>query len=254
MFDSKQFLNDLIKDVNLTDDQKAALQSTLTDPTISKRLEEGQLRQADYSRLSAEAKTKAALADSKTQEALTYYQQLAQWRQEEAARLEAERATNGRGSEGGDPDYLPASFKTQYEKDLQNLQSGAIGLFGSMQKASLDYFKEFGKVLDTDAIIQKATADGTNFNIAYERYILPERQAKSEVELEARIKREREEAAKEALANVSMPTNNATFAIPGGNPHVFDQVAGKAEGQSFGWRAAVAAHTRDAMAGAVKSE
>lgn len=247
MFD----VNDILKDVTgLTDEQKTLLQSTLTNPAVNKRLEEGQMRQSDYSRQIAEAQ-------DKIKKATDYYNELAQWKQTEAQRLEAERQALGlgtgrdAGAGGGDPEYLS---KEDFQKRLMEVETGAIGYLEALNQTSMQHYKEFGEILDVTAVRTKASQDQTNFAIAYERYIQPKRAEKAQAELAERIKREREEAAREALANASIPTGNATQGqgLNGGTPHVLDMIADKT--RSYGWKVAAEAHTRDAMNGTIPKD
>ncbi len=245
MFD----VNDILKDVTgLTDDQKALLQSTLSNPTLNKRLEEGQMRQSDYSRQVAEAV-------EKSRKATEYYNELTQWKQTEAQRLEQERHALGlsegaAGAGGGDPEYLS---KTDFQKRLSEVETGAIGYLEALNQTSMQHYKEFGEILDVTAVRTKAAQDQTNFSIAYERYIQPKRLEKQAVELEARIKREREEAKAEALANISIPTGTGSGqGLSGGQTHVLDMIADKTK--SYGWKSAADAHTRDAMNGTIPKD
>lgn len=242
-FNVTEFTNDLLRDVNLTDDQKAALQSALGNDAVAKRLEEGQLRQSDYSRLSAEAQQKIRQAND-------YYNELVTWKQTESARNPASVSDP---TPATDESYLS---KTEFTAEINKIQSGAIGFLTVLNDKSMEYFQEFGKRLDTAAVLKKAQDEGTNFVIAYERFVQPGREEKFKAEIEARVKKEREEAVKEAMANMAMPTatnNTGLVGNFGTEQHVLDRLAAKpAEG--FGWKAAAAAHTRDIMAGTVKHE
>jgi len=235
MFD----VNEILKDVpGLTDEQKATLQSTLSNPVLKQRLEDGHLRQSDYSRLSAEAQ--AEIKRSKD-----YYNELVAWK---AGQADPNADAN---AGGGDPEYLS---KETFRQELSKVENGAIGFISTLSKTSMKHFKEFGTILDTEAVIAKARQDGTNFEIAYDRFVQPDREVKAKAELEERIARERKEAAAEALANVSIPTGNpnAGGSLTGGQPHVLDMIADKTK--SYGWKAAADAHTRDAMAGTIKHD
>lgn len=248
-FNATEFYTELIKDSKLTDAQKEALQSALLDQTVVKRLEEGQLRQSDYSRQVSEAQ-------AKINEALQFRAQLVEWQKQEQDRLAAERAAF-RTNAGIDPDPEPTQptngglTKDELLGELRKMEQGAIGLFSVMNNKSVRHLQEFGEVLDTSEVVKKAQEAGVNFEIAYDLYTKPKREAKAAKELEERIKREREEAAREALANASLPTGNP-FQNVGGNPHPLDLRA--KEGAQFGWKAAVEAHTKDIMAGTVKHD
>lgn len=242
MFD----VNEILKDVTgLTDAQKELLQSTLTNPTIAKRLEEGQLRQSDYSRLAQEAQ-------EVKKRATDYYQQLVEWEATKRKELVTADPNAEPNAGGGDPEYLS---RDAFRQEMSKVENGAIGFIAALSKTSMKHFKEFGTILDTDAVIAKARTDGTNFEIAYDRFVQPDREAKAKVDLDERIKREREEAAKEALANISIPTGNPNIngqGLSGGQPHVLDMIADK--NRSYGWKAAADAHTRDIMSGTVKRD
>lgn len=242
-FDSKQFYEDLIKDAKLTDEQKVALQSALTDSTISKRLEEGTMRQSDYSRQVAEAQAKA-------QEALSFRSTLVDWQEQELARLEAERAALG--VKPTQPAVLQGDYlsKKEFDERLKATEGGAIGLMGQMATKAIAYLQDYGKPLDVDAVIRKAQETGRTFSDAFDIIVQPEKEAKQKVEFETRIKREREEAAKEAIANLQIPTGTTQYFNPANQQlHPIDAAASKG---TFGWKTAAEAHGRDIMANTVK--
>jgi hypothetical protein len=244
-FNATEFYNELIRDSKLTDEQKTALQSALNDQAVARRLEEGQLRQSDYSRQVAEAQ-------ARVQEALALRQQLVEWQKQEQARLDAAHANISTTDEGTNPTTFTGITKDEWLSEKQKMEQGAIGLLSVMNRKSFNYFKEFGEELDTDAVLKTASQNGVNFEIAYDLYTKPRRDEKAAKELEERIKRERTEAAAEALANAQIPTGSPYQQLRGGDPHPLDLAA--QTGQKFGWRAAVEAHTKDIMAGTVKSE
>lgn len=244
-FNATEFANELLKDANLPEDQKAILQSALSNTIVAKRLEEGTLRQSDYSRLTAEAQT------VKTQ-AKAYYDELVAWKAQEAQRLEAERVALANPNPNPSDSTIDYLSKADFNVELQKLQEGAIGYLSTINNTSINHFKEFGETLDTNAVLKKAKEDGTNYVIAYERLVQPRREEKTKAEFEARITRERKEAVAEALANASLPTAQ-TNTMNGGIPHVLDAIKNQPAGAKFGWEAAVQAHTRDMANGNVKT-
>lgn len=241
-FNSVEFMNDLLKDTNITDDQKTALQSALSNSVVAKRLEEGQLRQSDYSRQVAD--TRAEITRAKA-----YYEELTAWKAQEAARLEQERAELKPVVDPATPDFIS---RKDMDAKLAAVQGDAIGFLSTLNKVSINHYKEFNETLNTDEVITKAREEGTNFNIAYDRLMQPRRDEKQKVDFETRIAKERKEAVAEALANASLPTAQNTT-MNGGMPHVLDAIANKPAGTKFGWQAAVEAHTRDIANGTVRT-
>ncbi len=243
-FDKDKFLSDILDGVNLSDADKAALQNTLSNPTVAKRLEDGQLRQSDYSRQSAEAQ-------AKINEAMAYRQTLVDWQSTELQRIEAMKKGITPTTTTTEPSK---AYLTQedYDKRDQKLQQDFLNYTSTLTNKSISHFQEFGKPLDPKAVIAKATEKGCDFETAYDIVVKSDRDAKAALDLEARIKREREEAVKEAIANATIPTGNTAQPMQGGNPHVLDQISAK--DAKFGWKAAVEAHSRDIMAGTVQHE
>lgn len=251
-FDSTAFINDLLKDVQLSDDQKTVIQSTLTNPSVVKRLEEGQMRQADYSRLANEART----AYSKANE---WYNTLSSWQEQEAERIAAERAafTTTQPTQPTQPVNNQQVQQPKYltpdelNRSLANQGQDMLTLLGITTAKAFEYMQNYGKTLDVGAVTDLAKKENLTWERAFDIYAQPEKEAKTAKELDERIKRERAEAAAEALANVSMPTAPGTSLFAASGPtHVLDRRADTTA--QFGWKAAAAAHVKDIASGSIK--
>jgi hypothetical protein len=244
------FTAEVLNGITLTDAQKEALGTILANPTVTRRLEESHLRQSDYSRQVAEAQ-------AMKQKAATWYGELDTWRAQEASRLEAERAAFSTTHAGPTAADMAGTYLTQdkFNEELLKVQSGAIGFLSTMNDKSIEYLQEFGKRLDTNAVLAKAQAEGTNFAIAYDRLVQPLRDEKIKADYAAQIIKERAEAVREYQANQTLPTaQNPMSGLTGGDMHVLDRVAAKPAGESFGWRAAADAHVRDIQSGTVAAK
>src|SRR6266446_2542281 len=83
-FDLNAFVGDILKDVQVDDAQKTALQAVLSNPVVSKRLEESTLRQSEASRVFADYQ-------GKIKKAQEYWDSLVDWDKKAKTQLESER-------------------------------------------------------------------------------------------------------------------------------------------------------------------
>src|SRR5688572_29925608 len=105
-FDPTSFLNDLLKDVELSDAEKAHLTTLITsNEKLQNNLGESAMRQSDYSRQIAEVKQ---LEDANRQ----YHSELTKWKQEREQEIlnvkaEAEAYKRRLAEEGVIPESTP---------------------------------------------------------------------------------------------------------------------------------------------------
>jgi len=238
-FNSQEFADSILKDAQVSDAVKTALLTAVKDPVLTKKFQdihEGNLRQSEFSKLMGEYQDKIKKVNE-------YWSTLDTWRKKEEENLASERAAlavkddgNGGRNDDLDKEYLN---RKDFETELLKVQDGAVGFLATLNDRSFDYFQRFGKKLDTFALLEKATKEGTDIKIAYDRYIQPEIDAQQKVEFDKRLKEEREAGRKEALANITIPVATQTFAD---NPHPLDGL-NQVNKEQFGWKAAAKAHT-----------
>lgn len=253
-FDPNKFAEELLKEAKVDESAKKALLSTFGDPNVAKRLAElndGYMRQSDYSRKQAEAQEALKKAED-------WYQNLTVWYQTKQAELQNPKA-GGTGNPQDDldtastpnPGYLAKSEVEQLlAVKMAERDRDSLAVLSTVNNLGFDYYKQFGEPLDTAALIKKAQDDRTSLAIAYERMIQPKIAERSTKELEERIKRERAEAAQEALANANIPSMGTLNALSGDFVHPLDGLKPTDGGvPKFGWKAAAKAHTDAVLSG-----
>src|SRR6267378_5825821 len=183
-FDSTAFLNDLTNGVQLDTAATAALQSALANPTIAKRLEESTLRQSDYSR-------KQDDYTKKLQAAQDYWDSLVKCDKDAKASLDRERQTirqklaadpDGLGNLNDDAARQPVAGVGQDE--LKKLAQESLAYMNTAMVIGLKHYKEFGEIIDPNALIDHATKEGTNIQIAYDRMVQPKRDEINKADIE----------------------------------------------------------------------
>lgn len=238
-FDAQAFVTEILKDIQVDDTAKQVLIGVASNPTISKRLEEGYLRQSEFSRLSSEYQTKLKNAQ-------TYWDELAKWKQDEEARLEQERQSLKSKPTGTD------DTQEDFNKKLQQLANESLTYMNTLSTVQMKHFKEFGEILDPQDVIKVATNDKVPFDIAYERHVTPKRLEIQKKEFEKQLEDARKQGAEEALKNYKIPVAETTFA-GSGMPHALDRFDSK-EPPEFGAMAAIRAYASDKQAGKVKTD
>lgn len=221
----KEYAGQLAKEAGLPEDQAKVFLDVLGNEKVSKAFEERMLAKDDYSRnmdaISSERKklnewygeqVKTAAKNQETVNSAT-----AQVKQYVETYGEL---PNGVPVPGGNRaiDAAVANYisKDDHEKAINNLSQQFVGVLKSGLKASSDYQYRFGKPLDVDALEKFAVEHKLPLDMAYEKFISPEVQAKETANVEERVKAAREEGLREgrSLANVPIDAKPK-------EPHVF---------------------------------
>ena len=197
-FDPKQFTESITAGLNVDPALKSQLEQIISNPELQTKfadLQEGNLRQSDYSK-----KIKAAQ---------DYWEGLVQWDKEAKQKLEQERAAlKASNPENGNGTAVQGVSK----EDLDKMAKEYLAYNAASTKISMQHLKDFGEVLDMNDLL-KVSADngGININLAYEKYVQPKREALQKKAFDEAVAKAREEGKVEALKNVQIPTNETPF-------------------------------------------
>jgi hypothetical protein len=165
-------------------------------------LEEGGLRQADYSKLSAEAQAaKQKFDDLYTKNTDWYTQRQADL--QELDTLRAKVATVDPTVVVPKPAALPDNMITKEElrKQMDEQERGAVGFIAQANRLQLQHFKEFGEILDlndllADKQVQQIGLNGV-YQLKFKEQIAAKVKAADDARAEAFRKEGREAAFKE---------------------------------------------------------
>jgi hypothetical protein len=233
-FDKEAFMKDILTGVSVESDQKAAIEAALENPIIAKRIEEATLRQSDYSRKLDEYNKKAV-------EQQKYHSYLVDWQRQEQERIDAEMAKIKKlaNDEGVNLDNSSDQNKNYLSKDeFQKAAQEYVAYANTSATLQAKHLKEFGEILNLQEVVELATKEGTNVNIAYERLVQPRREEVRKAEFEKQLEAARKQGAEEAVKNFKIPTADAS--LNNGVPHALDGLNRKADAQ-YGADAAVKA-------------
>jgi hypothetical protein len=92
-----------------------------------------------------------------------------------------------------------------HKKAIEQIGRESLFVVKEGIKASQDYYAKFGKPLDIDKLEQFAVEQKLPINLAYERMIQPEMEAKQNSSFAEKLKAAKEEGAREALSRVNVP-------------------------------------------------
>lgn len=95
--------------------------------------------------------------------------------------------------------------REDYDKELKRIEGQSLYVIKEGLKASQDYMSRFNKPLDIDALEKFAVEKNLPINLAYEKMIQPEIEAKSKSDLTELLKKAREEGAAEARSRANVP-------------------------------------------------
>jgi hypothetical protein len=95
--------------------------------------------------------------------------------------------------------------KADYDAALQRIEGQSLFVIKEGLKASQDYYANFGKPLDIDALEKFAVEKKLPLNQAYREYVAPELEAKRNLSFEEKLKAARAEGAADALSRANSP-------------------------------------------------
>jgi hypothetical protein len=114
--------------------------------------------------------------------------------------------------------YLtPEDFRTAMDREMGQRDANAIKFADVLTDLKIDYRQEFGKKLDTDALLKFAGEKGLPLEAAYDRFTSEDRTAKQTEDFNKRLEEAKKEGAREALSNHKLPYSSGPV-----EPHVLD--------------------------------
>lgn len=233
-FDKSAFLAEVLNGVQLDPAQKAAFEAALDNPIVARKLEEGTMRQSEFSK-------KLDDYNKKVQAAQDYHSQLVTWQKQEQERLEAERKNYKREGEDTDLDLSPNGRKGLTSEDVDKKAQEIFMYTNAINQLQAKHLKEFNEVLTIQDVLDVAAKQGTNINIAYDLYVKGKRDELQKADFDRQLLEAKKQGAEEALRNANLPTISAP--LDNSMPHnVIDNLNRKAgEGTQYGAMSAVQA-------------
>lgn len=252
-FDPKQFTSSLLDGAQVDPATRAQLEAIINNPALQpkfKDLDEGSLRQSEFSKKMAEYTDKVKAAQE-------YWDGLQKWDKDTKGKLEAEVASLKAKLTGDDAGltHSPGEPQTGYKEELQKLAQEAIAYNNTVMQLGLKHYKEFGEILDTNDLIKIANVERVNIAQAYDKFVQPKRDELQKADIVKQLAAAREEGRMEAIKNGNMPISNIPSA--GGNPSPLDGLNGagrSSEGGAepkYGSMAAVKAFSENMRKGIV---
>lgn len=196
-------------------------------------LEEGGLRQADYSKLTAEAQN----AKAKFDELYTKNTEWFQERQADLADLDALRVEHAdlktKVTTGGAGDGRPlpdAITKKQFDDTLAETERGAVSFIAEANGLTLKHFKEFGEVLDIADLLKDKRVQQIGLRGVYADTFKDQLKAKADAAEAARVDAIRKDERTKVLAEVA--GSHHPYPVVGNESSSLDAIEAARAGQS----------------------
>lgn len=229
VFEVKEWFADVIKGLNVPEEEAKALLKTLEREDIRKNIGNSVLRQSDYSRRSDELKVREgklseteATIKEKGIEADVFVQRQkdrdhnneelftqlntdlieANRRLEELGEEPKHRSVKKPPVEESSPKYVTAD---ELEKRDAERESHAISYANKVQNLSNRFHADFKEYLDPDKLVEHATEKGLTLDLAYDDLFKDRYVEKSEKEVKTRIETAVEEARVEERSRSGVP-------------------------------------------------
>jgi len=195
-------------------------------------LEEGGLRQADYSKLSAEAQKAKQQFDA-------LYAQNMDWFETRKADL-AELDTLRQKVAAGDPNPHPpnptpttipadAITKKQLEDHLATMERGAVGFIAESNVLALKHYKDFGEVLNITELLADPRVQQIGLQGVYQAKFAEQIKTKADAAQAARDEALRKEGADKARAELA--ASRHPYPVVGNEPSSLDALEAAQAGQ-----------------------
>lgn len=220
-----QFLAEVLDSVPA--DRREAFEETLKDEKVSKAVSERVLARSDYSnKMDKVAEDRAQMEaylkgeNAKIQGWAQWYEGVVASDAERQKQLDTYKSTFGDlepGAKGSTKFMTDEQFRTSMDKELAVRDANAIKFADLLTDLKIEHKAEFGKRLDTDALIKYATDNGLPLTAAYDRFTYEARSEKQEAAVTKRIEEAKAEGAREALSNHKLPYSSGPL-----EPHVLD--------------------------------
>jgi hypothetical protein len=203
----KAYLQKIMSEAGVPDEQAQAL---LGNEKLTKTLVDGFSRQEDYSRnmdLTAAEKKKAEEAYAANQK--WYQDNLARLAEAEELRAKFGQQPDPNAGQGIDPSRFVS--REAFEKAVNDARISAINANVEITKHALramdDYRTRFNKALDLDGLQKYALELNLPLNVAYEKFIQPDAEAKAKADEEIRITKAVQERVQAELSKHNLPVD-----------------------------------------------
>jgi len=210
----------------IPEDRRQAFEDTIRMDGVSKAVREKVMARSDYSKQSDElAKAKRDMEaylqgeSEKIKGWSNWYEGAVKEVSMTKEQLDQYKATFGEldGSKAKPKFLTKEDAKAEWQAELNQRDANAIKFADILLDLKFDYRSEFGKRLDTDALLDYAGKNGLPLQAAYDRFTAEDRTTKQEKVMEERIAKAKEEGAREALSNHKLPYQSGPL-----EPHVLD--------------------------------
>jgi hypothetical protein len=213
-FNVDEFVADITSGVSLDEDTRQVLLNTIKNPTIAKRLEEGTLRQSDFSRKQAEY-------DNKIRKAQDYWDGLVTWKTDKEVEFKQQEDLFKKKLTDSGVSLEDGSASTGVRPEqLEELAKQSVAYQNAITRLGMQHLKDYNEVLDPDKVLEVASRERININQAYEMFVKPKREEIQKAEFDKAILKAREEGAQEAIKNYTVPVSQGSEFH--GNTHALD--------------------------------
>jgi hypothetical protein len=223
--DLRAYWSELAKKAGIPEDKAGAISDALGDESVQKAFRDGFRAMPDYSSDmdNVRDKTRAETSEAvkayydkwyqteampvltrKEKEAADYKASLDQYRQ-----LYGDIDPSGNGN-GNRQIVTPSGdvlTKAEFTDYMRQREQAEINVLKAGLNAASHHMHIFGKPLDVDAVLKTANEKGMTFEQAYQSYIAPELEKKTQGDFETKLKAAREEGARDALSRHKIPVD-----------------------------------------------
>lgn len=219
-----QFLAEISEAI--PEDRRAAFEETLRMDGVSKAVKERVMARSDYSKqsdeLARQRKEMEAYLQNENQKIRgwgEWYEQTVKEVSDAKTQLDTYKQTFGEldGTKAKPKFVTKEDFDAAVNAEMNRRDANAIKFADILTDLKIDHKAEFGKRLDTDALVKYATDNGLPLQAAYQAFTSEDREAKREASVNERIEAAKKEAVKEALSNHKLPFQPGPL-----EPHVLD--------------------------------
>jgi len=196
-------------------------------------LEEGGLRQADYSKLSAEAQKAKQQFDALYAQNMDWFET----RKADLAELDTLRQKVAAGDRTPTPTPTPtpttvpadAITKKQLEDHLASMERGAVGFIAESNVLALKHYKDFGEVLNITELLADPRVQQIGLQGVYQAKFAEQIKTKADAAQAARDEALRKEGADKARAELA--ASRHPYPVVGNEPSSLDALEAAQAGQ-----------------------
>jgi hypothetical protein len=216
----EQYWQELVKKHGISEESAGAVLKVLKDEKAGKAFLEGFVPQSDYSRdldktrdewkgKLTEAEKKVLGYDDWYKGAKATFDATVTQAQANEARLKKYQDTFGALDDSDGTPKLPPDTVTRKEMEemVSRLSGNTAKVIKELTHAATDHIHRFGTTLDVEAFEKFMVENNLAPRDAYERFVAPKLAEKQTAEVEARVKREREEAVRDYASKHKMPVD-----------------------------------------------